>query len=456
MEHREVAVVGGGPAGSAAAEQAAAGGSDTVVFEKGVPREDRATPGADSTDAAGMLDFWLDIMDFSIEEIPDSIIHRELDGAEFIGPSSRMELTQTGVDATYSNYGVTFHRTRMDDWLAQRARDAGGEIRTGQPVTDITTTLQGGPTHRLTLGDGSQLTCDKLVVADGPQRQLTLPAISQFLPDEVDTAGLAPPEANHIGYQEYRRFPEEVFEPSRLKFWWGHIPGETAYPWVFPNDGTVARVGLTMPIGLTMDDVDTPESYPLLEPDDDQLPTGGEYVRRLLEHEYGDEYDIDAEFPRVTDRGKAAGTETYPISSMRPIDSPVEANIAITGGAMGSTSVFHEGGYHTAVRTGKIAGRLAATDSMARYNSVWKRAVGWEIRRNVAFGDLVAGNTPAEWDTTFETVADLLAWKRGHSLLDMDLKAGLSGLRQFLAFKRRKFQYRNGGYLQLCADAYVY
>lgn len=64
MERVDVAIVGGGPAGATAAERAASHGAETVLFEQGVPREDRDGLGPDSTDAAGMLDYWIDIMDF--------------------------------------------------------------------------------------------------------------------------------------------------------------------------------------------------------------------------------------------------------------------------------------------------------------------------------------------------------------------------------------------------------
>lgn len=101
------------------------------------------------------------------------------------------------------------------------------------------------------------------------------------------------------------------------------------------------------------------DRYRLLDSADDSLPRGGEYVRRFLDARFGDRYDIDADFPLVPERGKRRGTETYPISSTRPIESPTDANVAVTGGAMGATSAFHEGGYYLAMRTGTIAGRLA-------------------------------------------------------------------------------------------------
>ncbi|ARS88390.1 NAD(P)/FAD-dependent oxidoreductase [Natrarchaeobaculum aegyptiacum] len=463
MKRVDVAIVGGGAAGAAAAERAAAHGAETVLFEQGVPREDREALGPDSTDAAGMLDYWIDIMDFDYREIPDDVIHRELGGTEFIGPSTAVELTTTGMGASYDKFGYTFHRARMDDWLHERAEDAGADLRIGTSVTDLETDLRAegpaGPTHTLTLADGDQLEAQYVILADGPQRRITLDALDQFTPPGRSISDyLSPPEANHIAYQEYREFPEELFEEfeDTLKFWWGYIPGETAYPWVFPNDGTVARVGLTMPIGMDLADVDNPGAYKLLRPEDDRLPSGSEYIRRLLELEYGDEYDIDEEIPVVEDRGKSKGTETYPISSTRPIDSPVGANIAVAGGAMGTTSAFHEGGYHVAVRSGKIAGRLAATDSLEHYNDLWKDAIGDEILRNVAFADIVEDYTPDDWDWAFDVVTDMQGDTNDNVLVSNRYSAGIDAMKILGAYKKRKFKYRDGRYVQFPEDKYIY
>ncbi|WP_252700331.1 NAD(P)/FAD-dependent oxidoreductase [Natronosalvus vescus] len=460
MERVDVAIVGGGPAGASAAERAAAHGAETILFEQGVPREDREGLGPDSTDAAGMLDYWIDIMDFDYEEIPDEVILRELEGTEFIGPSSRVHLRTTGMDARYPKFGYTFHRARMDDWLHERATEAGADLRVGTGVKNLESDLSGAePIHTLTLSDGEQLEATHVILADGPQRRITLNALDQFLVGKSVSDHLSPPKANHIAYQEYREFPEELFTEfeDTLKFWWGYMPGETAYPWIFPNDGTVARVGLTMPIGMTLEDVPHPDSYKLLKPSDDGIPTGSEYIRRLLELEYGDEYDIEEDIPIVEDRGKSKGTETYPISSTRPIESPVGANIAVAGGAMGTTSAFHEGGYHVAVRTGKIAGRLAATDGLEHYNDVWKRAIGDEILRNVAFADIVKDYEPDDWDWAFDVVSGMQGSSDGGgSILDKKYSKGIGATKILTAYKKRKFTYRNGKYVQLAEDEYVY
>ncbi len=452
MERVEVAVVGGGPAGSSAGLEAARGGADTVVIEKGVPRADRGEPGPDSTDAAGMLDYWIDLMGFSPDEIPEHAILQELEDAEFIGPSERVVLPGTGMTATYPKMGYTFDRVAMDDWLRERAEYAGADYRVGSGVRGVELD-RSGDAHAVELADGSAIEAEHLVLADGPQRTVTSGVLDDVLPaDEAVTDYLGTTEANHIAYQEHRRFPGEAFEPDTLKFWWGVMPGETAYPWVFPNDGTVARVGLTMPIGIDLNAVENPGEYDLLRPDDETVPQGGEYIRRLLEREYGDRYDVESEFPLVEDRGKRGGTETYPISSTLPVDSPVGANVAVVGGAMGTTSAFHEGGYHVAVRTGREAGRLAAADDLGRYNDVWKRAVGEEIRRNVAAADLVHDYRPADWDRAFRMARKLVGPDGGFS---PNLTAGPAALRLFARYYYTKFGYRDGRYVQIPESTYT-
>jgi len=450
MEDVDVAIVGGGPAGSSAAEAAAARGADTVVLEKGVPRADRDGPGPDSTDAAGLLDYWLDIMAYEPDEIPDDIVLSELSGAKFYGPDSELALTETGIDAEYDGFGFTFHRARFDDWLRGRAEDAGADYRVGVSVTGVDTELAASPRHTVELADGEDIRTDHVVLADGPQRTVTGPTLDQFLLDRTMGEILPSNTANHIAYQEHRRMPEELFDPEFIEFWWGMMPGHTAYPWIFPNDDNVARIGLTMPIGLDIDDYERAE-WELLREGDDGIPRGAQYVERLLERQFPD-YDL-ADFPVVEERGKARGTETYPISSTRPIESPARAGIAVVGGAMGATSAFHEGGDHVAVRTGKIAGRLAAEESLARYNAEWQAAIGDEVLRNVTFADLVRDWGPRDWDRAFRTANDLMD-RRGIKA-DAALRGGLHGIQLVAQYKYGKFGYRDGRYVQLREAEYA-
>jgi len=460
MDRVDVAIVGGGPAGTSAAWAAAREGADALVVEKGVPRADRDRLGPDSTDAAGMLDYWLDIMGVSVDEIPDEVVLSVLDGAEFIGPSEKLVLDSTGIDASYDSFGFAFHRARFDDWLRDRAEQAGGTYRIGTSVRTVESDpgvsagfgSDSDPRHRLELADGETVGADYLILADGPQRTVTTSALDQFMPEGRSVADhLAANEANHIAYQEHRRIPEELFDPGYIKFWWGVMPGHTAYPWIFPNDDNVARVGLTMPIGVDIDALNNREEYALLRPDDEQIPSGSVYLERLLEREYPD-YDLE-DFPLVEDRGKQGGTEAYPISSTRPIESPTRAGIAVVGGAMGATSAFHEGGDHVAFRTGKIAGELAARGELERYNREWKAAIGDEVLRNVTFAEIVRGWEPADWDRAFAAASQMQS-RGGYDWVGA-LRSGWTALRVVADYKWTKRGFADGKYVQLREDEYV-
>ena len=463
MQRVDVAVVGGGPAGASAAHAAASRGADTLVLEKGVPRADREGLGPDSTDAAGILDYWVDIMGIHPEEFPEGVVETTLDRAEFVGPTESVTMHTTGIESSYDQFGFTMHRARFDDFLRERAESAGAVYRTGTAVKSVDThrSPRDRPRHVLHVADGEQVGADHLILADGPQRTVTNGVLDEFLPEErAASQRLAAPEVNHIAYQEYRRFPEAAYEDvaGAIRFWWGLMPGHTAYPWVFPNSDQVCRVGLTMPIDLALDEVPNRDRYALLEPDDERVPTGGEYVQRLLEREYGDEYDVEADFPVVEEAGKSTGTETYPISSTRPIESPVRAGIAVAGGAMGATSAFNEGGDHTAVRTGAIAGRLAAEGDLTDYNREWRTAIGDEVTRSVTMAEMVRDYDPDDWDADFRTARKMLSDGNsdGYELFERKLTGGLDAARLYLGYKLRKWRLGDGDYLQLTADEYVY
>jgi len=226
-------------------------------------------------------------------------------------------------------------------------------------------------------------------------------------------------------------------------------------PWVFPNRDNVVRVGLTMPMGMDVEEFDASEWRLLRE--DDEKTSGGVYIRRLLEELYGDEYDVEADFPLVEGHGKSKSTETYPISSTRPIESPTAAGIAVVGGAMGTTSAFHEGGDHVAHRTGLLAGELAAEGRLADYNDAWHDAIGTEIRRNVAMADVVGEYGPADWDRTIRITRKMLESNESGKLISKsNARSAAGGLKLYAQYKRAKFRYRKKKYAQVRESDYQF
>ncbi|MFC6725938.1 NAD(P)/FAD-dependent oxidoreductase, partial [Halobium palmae] len=122
----------------------------------------------------------------------------------------------------------------------------------------------------------------------------------------------------------------------------------------------------------------------------------------------------------------------------------------------GATSAFHEGGDHLAVRTGAIAGELAASGDLSAYNRRWKEATGDEILRNVSFADVVRDYGPDDWDRTFKHVNTLMADEGEDRLIDTrKAVAGLGAAKLALAYKRRKRKFGKGKYVQLTEDEYA-
>ncbi len=122
---------------------------------------------------------------------------------------------------------------------------------------------------------------------------------------------------------------------------------------------------------------------------------------------------------------------------------------------MGTTSAFHEGGDHLAVRTGEIAGRLAAQGKLGHYNHEWHEAVGDELLRNVSLSELVRGWTPEKWDEVFSVGEEMLAGEDAGEMLSWSPRAGLRGAKLLGQYKLTKFRNRNR-YVQLTADEYSY
>lgn len=424
MEEKEAVVVGGGPAGNAAAYEMASRDVDVALLEKGVPRKDREALGADSTDAAGQLNYWLRMMpDHFSEKFLDRAVN-EIEEAKFVSPGGETALiggkrsidrvehlvdnripSPDGLnqDIDLESFGITFDRPGLDDDMREMAEREGTDYRVGERVTDVKSEKHSDQhLHKVSIANGEDIQTPYLILADGPGRSVTLPVIEQFLEGQEER--IDPSLANHRAVQRNYEVPEEVYEDKEDVFelnWW--IPGHSAYLWTFPLEENILEIGMTYPLEMEANDLSGLEAdgFPLIEESDDSFPGPKKLLDRYLDEMYPGWQET---FEPALDKGKSRGQEQYIISSTPPIESPSSAGIAITGGAMGATSNFHEGGDHGAVITGHLAGKLAAEDELDRYNEEWRRELGPEIYGNVGFAEVLKGWGPEELDRAFSNL----------------------------------------------------
>ncbi|WP_420914811.1 menaquinone reductase [Mycobacterium paraense] len=157
----DLVVVGAGPAGSAAAAWAARAGRDVLVIDSaGFPRDkpcgDGLTPRAVAELERLGLGGWLDTR----------IRHR---GLRMSGFGGEVQIEWPGPSFPSTSSAVA--RVELDDRVRKCAEDAGARMLLGTKVV--------GAHHdssrrvvSLTLADGTDVRCDRLIVADGARSSL--------------------------------------------------------------------------------------------------------------------------------------------------------------------------------------------------------------------------------------------------------------------------------------------
>ena len=109
-----------------------------------------------------------------------------------------------------------------------------------------------------------------------------------------------------------------------------------------------------------------------------------------------------------------------------------------------------------AIRTGKLAGRLAAEGRLEAYNDAWKAAIGDEITMNVASAAFVAGYTPGDWDRTFRVGREMGIEANSFNYLKLPSPTGLAAIEHLVRHSLYRWRFRGGRYVQLREDEYVY
>ena len=207
----DILIVGSGPAGSVTARYAAEQGLKVTFIEQrpevGVPvRCGELVPSVE--EIQGMFPNLTDAE--SLFDMPDSLKRRQIEGIRLTDPKGR--------DYNFPFTGYTTDRDRFDQYLADKAVEAGAELIKSCRFTDasdgVAHTNQGDIAYKVIIG------------ADGPGSR---------------TAKALGLPKNRNPYPAVTSIAKGDFDPVVHMFFGGIAPG--AYGWIIPKDGE-ANIGV--------------------------------------------------------------------------------------------------------------------------------------------------------------------------------------------------------------------
>jgi electron transfer flavoprotein-quinone oxidoreductase len=192
MDKTTCIVVGAGGAGSACAYSLAQKGIETVLLERGT------TPGEKNVAAFIM---YIEVLKHLIPDcLDDAPFDRNIVRTDqvILGPNHTKTIQSYNYEWLEDPIAFSAFRRKFDAWLANKARDAGAQLITGQTVTDLI--MDADRIVGVKVGD-EELYADVVVGCEG------------FLTIVGEKAGLVkewPPERCMLGVKQVLDLPEET------------------------------------------------------------------------------------------------------------------------------------------------------------------------------------------------------------------------------------------------------
>ena len=226
IEHRSVLIIGAGPAGSAAAQRLAEDGIDVLVIEKrqiiGNPAQcGECVPEWGEVIGAfpkAASEEWL--RDYFI--FPERIKLHPLKWMRIYSPSGKA--WEMPLDA------FAAHRLQFDGLLADRAMNAGAEIRVNTALTNIITNRKDG--KDLYVSNNGKITADVIIDASGSLAHVARLRGGHQGEDQVPTI--------------YAQVSGEI--PESFDIFLGAI-APMGYAWIIPKGEGFANVGIGVKAG---------------------------------------------------------------------------------------------------------------------------------------------------------------------------------------------------------------
>lgn len=357
----DVIVVGAGPAGSTAAKFAAENGADVLMLDK---RNELGIPvqcGEALTEEI--------LIDLDIDPDPRWAVNK-IDRTKLISPSGKsIEIKQKSA----AKVGYILDRKIFDEDLAIRAVRAGADIQVEAFVNGLI--KEEGRINGVTFssrGDENEVEADLIIAADGVMsRTARWAGFDTILgPEEIESG------------TQFKMVDIDIESPHSMEFYFGNKIAPGGYLWIFPKSQDIANVGVGVLPGLA--------EKPSIE-----------YLR-----------DFISSKPGLKD-GKVVEVNAGGVPVTGPIEKTVADDLMVVGDAGRFVNPMTGGGINLAMRTGKMAGEVAAKaisqgdtseDNLIEYEKQWREELGEKLERYRKGKDFLLDLSDNELDDAAEAL----------------------------------------------------